>query len=73
MCCDVMWCGLVSCVAASCHVVWCAVVWCDVLRSAVVCYWLWCVTLCVGGSVLWSHDVHCGVLCFHVVWLVWLV
>ena len=22
---------------------------------------------------LWSHDVRCGVLCFHVVWLVWLV
>ena len=22
---------------------------------------------------LWSPDVRCGVLCFHVVWLVWLV
>ena len=21
----------------------------------------------------WSHDVRCGVPCFHVVWLVWLV
>ena len=26
-----------------------------------------------GGSVLWSHDVPCGVLCFHVVWLLGLV
>ena len=49
------------------------VVCCAALRSAVVCDCLWCVVLCGGGSVLWSHDVCCGVLSFHVVWLVWLV
>ena len=27
----------------------------------------------LGVSVLWSHDMRCGVLCFHVVWLVCLV
>ena len=73
MCCGVMWCGLVSCALASCHVVWCFVVCRAALRSAVVCDWLWCVVLCGVGSVLWSHDVRCGVLCFHVVWLVWFV
>ena len=43
---------------------------CGVLRSAVVCDLLWCTVLCGGGgggSVLWSHDVPCGVLCCHVV------
>ena len=56
-------------------------VWCVVLQSVVVCDVLWCGVLCSGvvcctvweGSVLWSHDVPFGVLCFHVVWLVWLV
>ena len=73
MCCGVMWCCLVSCAVGSCHVVWCIVVYCAALRSAVVCDWLWCVVLFWGGSVFWSHDVRYGVLCLHVVWLVWLI
>ena len=42
---------------------------CGVLRSAVVCDLLWCAVQCGwgGGSVLWSHDVPCGVLRCHVV------
>ena len=49
----------------------CSVVCCGVLRSTVVCDLLWCAVMCGGGgggSVLWSYDVPCGVLCCHVVW-----
>ena len=49
---------------------WCGVLWCAVLRCgllSLVCRIVW------GGSVLWAHDVRYGVLCFHVVWLVWFV
>ena len=61
--------GLVSCAVASCHVQWCVVVWCVVLRSAVVCVVLCRAIMCggEGGSVLWSHDVRCGLLCCHLV------
>ena len=38
----------------------------EVLRYVVVCDLLWCAML--GGSVLWSHEVRCGVLCCHVLW-----
>ena len=48
----------------------CSLLWC------VICYGMlyravaWCVVLCGGGSVLWSHDVPCGVLCF-LMWSGW--
>ena len=74
-----MWCVAVSFGAVRCHVLWPRVMWCGVLWCAVLpCGLLQCVIGLVcctvwGGSVLWSHDVRCGVLCFHVVWLVWFV
>ena len=38
----------------------------EVLRYVVVCDVQWCAVL--GGSVLWSREVRCGVMCCHVLW-----
>ena len=70
--CHAMLCSVVVCCGLlRCKVVSYSVVCCGVLRSALVCHQLWCAALCGGGggggSVLWSHDVPCGVLCCHVV------
>ena len=62
LCSVVVCCGLVRCKLVSC-----SVVCCGVPQSTVVCDVLWCAVLCGGASVLWSHDVPCGVLCCHVV------
>ena len=59
---------LVCCGLPRCKVVSCTLVCGGVLPSAVVCDLVWCAVMCGGGSVLWSHDVPCGVLCCHVVW-----
>ena len=68
--CHAMLCSVVVCCGLlRCKVVSNTVVCYGALRSAVVCDLLWCDVLCGGGggSVLWSHDVPCGVLCCHVV------
>ena len=68
--CHAMLCSVVVCCGlVRCQVVSYSVVCCGVLRSAIVCDLL---VVCRtvqggGGSVLWSHDMPCGVLCCHVV------
>ena len=51
-----------------CGALWCAVLCSGLLQCVISCGVLHSAGGGGGGSVLWPHDVRCGVLCCHVVW-----